>query len=65
MFVAKDTFLVTHLEQGQINTFEIVKRLKEIGYQGALCVEYPCPGDGLIAAKRDKEYIDYIQDFLK
>jgi len=64
MFVVKDIFLVTHLEDGQIDTFEIIKRLKDINYGGALCVEYPWSGDGVIAAKKDKEYIDYIKDFL-
>jgi sugar phosphate isomerase/epimerase len=65
LFVVKDVFLVTHLDQGQIDTFEILKRLKDMNYDGALCVEYPWPGDGVIAARRDKEYIDYLKDFLE
>jgi sugar phosphate isomerase/epimerase len=64
MLVVKDVYLVTHLDQGQINTCEILRRLRDGGYRGELCVEYPWPGDGVIAAKRDKEYIDYLQDFL-
>lgn len=56
----KSFFLVTHLEDGHINTAEVLTRLKALKYKGFLTVEYPSSGDGIIAAKRDKEYIDYL-----
>lgn len=58
-------YLVTHLEQGHIDTMHAVRKLKDNLKSGILTVEYSAPGDGIIAAKRDMEYMKYIKDWLE
>ncbi|NOY75772.1 MAG: TIM barrel protein, partial [Kiritimatiellaeota bacterium] len=61
MFVPfdKSFFLSTRLEEGHIDTMDVVKRLKERNFNGVLCTEYACTGDGIIAAKRDGDYLKF------
>jgi sugar phosphate isomerase/epimerase len=54
----------THLEAGHIDNFELLMRLKSHGYEGPVTTEYPFSGDGFVAAKRDKEYLDYLSAWL-
>ncbi|MFA6714185.1 MAG: TIM barrel protein [Victivallales bacterium] len=61
----KQLYLVTHLEQGHIDTMHAVRKLKDNLKSGILAVEYPAPGDGVIAAKRDMEYMKYIKAWLE
>jgi hypothetical protein len=42
-----------------------MKKLKDNLRSGILAVEYPAPGDGYIAAKRDMEYIKFLKDSLE
>ena len=39
--------------------------LKDEVKSGVIAVEYACPGDGLIAAKRDIEYVNYLREWLE
>ncbi len=61
----KNSFMITHLEAGYIDTMEVVNALKSNLKSGMLAIEYPCPGDGIIAAKRDMEYMHFIKNWLK
>ena len=54
----------THLEAGHIDTSEVLMRLRDQGYNGPVTVEYSCTGDGFIAAKRDKEYIETLDAWI-
>ncbi|MCK4981377.1 MAG: sugar phosphate isomerase/epimerase [Victivallaceae bacterium] len=58
-------YLVTQLEQGHIDTMHAVKKLKTNLKSGICATEYSAPGDGIIAAKRDMEYMKYIKDWLE
>jgi sugar phosphate isomerase/epimerase len=58
-------YLITHLDQGHIDTRLAMKKLKDNLRSGILAVEYPAPGDGYIAAKRDMEYIKFLKDSLE
>jgi sugar phosphate isomerase/epimerase len=58
-------YLVTHLEQGHINTMHAMRKLKDNLKSGILATEYSAPGDGIIAAKKDMEYMKYIKDWLE
>ena len=58
-------YMVTHLEAGHIDTSEILTRLRNQGYEGIITVEYACPGDGFIAAQRDKDYVEILKEWLK
>ncbi|MDD5599957.1 MAG: TIM barrel protein, partial [Victivallaceae bacterium] len=60
----KQLYMVTHLEQGHIDTMHAVRKLRDNLKSGILAVEYPAPGDGVIAAKRDMEYMKYIKAWL-
>lgn len=65
MLIGMDySFFPTHLEAGHINTAEVLMRLKDQGYDGLIAVEYPCKGDGFIAAKKDKEYLDTLKKWM-
>ncbi|MEN8255926.1 MAG: TIM barrel protein [Verrucomicrobiota bacterium] len=65
MLLGRDgLFLATHLDAGHIDTSEVLMRLKDRGYDGVLTTEYACTGDGFIAAKRDKEYVDLLTKWL-
>jgi sugar phosphate isomerase/epimerase len=48
------------LEHGDIDTFKIVERLKGIGYQGAITIEYCGLGDPNVAARQDLLYMRSI-----
>jgi len=61
----KSFYLITRLEEGHIDNAEILSNLINLDYKGLITLEYPCPGDGIIAAKRDKEYIDYLKKWFK
>jgi hypothetical protein len=53
-------YMATHLDAGHIDTSEVLARLNARGYVGAVATEYACTGDGFIAAKCDKEYVDLL-----
>jgi sugar phosphate isomerase/epimerase len=65
MVYKNDFYMITHLEQGHIDTIHAVNKLKTNLKSGLMAVEYPAPGDGIIAAKRDMEYVKYIKDWLE
>lgn len=52
------------LEAGNINNMKIVNLLKNELPDGILAIEFPSAGDGIFAAKRDMEYMRYIQKWL-
>jgi sugar phosphate isomerase/epimerase len=58
-------YMITHLDQGHINTMEVMKGLKNNLKSDIIAVEYPATGDGFIAAKRDMEYIKFLKDWLE
>lgn len=60
-----ELFLVTHLDQGYIDTMHAVRKLSTNLKSGIMTTEYSAPGDGIIAAKRDMEYMKYIKDWLE
>ena len=65
MLIGQDySYDPTHLDAGHINTSELLMRLKDQGYDGILTVEYACSGDGFIAAKQDKEYLDTLSSWI-
>jgi len=58
-------YVCTHLEQGHIDTMHAVRKLSS-NLKSVICAtEYSAPGDGIIAAKRDMEYMKYIKDWLE
>lgn len=61
----KNSYQVTHLDAGYIDTMEVVAGLKNNLKSDMVAIEYPCPGDGIIAAKRDMEYMHFIKNWLK
>jgi sugar phosphate isomerase/epimerase len=65
LFRAHDLYLVTQLSQGHIDTMYAMKKLKTNLKSGMLATEYPSSGDGVIAAKRDMEYVKYLKDWLE
>jgi sugar phosphate isomerase/epimerase len=58
-------YLCTHLDQGHIDTMHAVRKLRTNLKSGICATEYSAPGDGIIAAKRDMEYMKYIKDWLE
>jgi len=58
-------YYATHLEDGHIDTGKVLGLLKDEIKSGIIAVEYACPGDGLIAAKRDIEYVNFLRDWLE
>jgi sugar phosphate isomerase/epimerase len=58
-------YMVTHLDQGHIDTMHAVRKLSTNLKSGIFATEYSAPGDGIIAAKRDMEYIKYIKNWLE
>lgn len=54
----------THLEQGDINNMDFLKLLKSNLKSDLITLEYPSSGDGIIAAKRDMEYIKFLKKRL-
>ena len=61
----KGIFMSTRLEEGDINNLEIMIGLKQNLKSGMLAIEYPCTGDGIMAAKRDMDYIRFMINFLE
>lgn len=65
MLIGRDkSYLPVHLDAGHIDTSGELMLLKEQGYDGILTTEYACTGDGFIAAKRDKEYVDQLTEWI-
>ena len=65
MFRAADfTHMGCLLEQGNINTMRVVNLLRNELPDGIMAIEFPSSGDNIIAAKRDMEYIRFVQDWL-
>ncbi len=60
----KNVYMVTRLEEGHIDTMQIVDRLRNNLRSDMVTVEYSAPGDGIIAAKRDMEYMRFIKQEL-
>ncbi len=46
------------LADGHVDTFKWLKKLRDIGYKGPICVEYCGEGDPHAAAKRDIRYLN-------
>ena len=57
-------WMATHLEAGHIDTGKVMGKLKNELKSGILAIEYACSGDGLIAAKRDMDYIRFLRTWL-
>ena len=57
-------YFATHLEGGHIDTGKMLGLLKNELKSGMFAVEYACSGDGLIAAKRDIEYVNFLREWL-
>ncbi len=57
-------YLPTHLDAGHIDTFEVLSGLRSELKSGLCAIEYACTGDGIIAAKRDMEYIRYLREWV-
>jgi len=53
--------VVTRLEEGHVDQMEVMAGLKAHLRSGMLAIEYPCSGDGIIAAHRDMEYIRFMK----
>jgi sugar phosphate isomerase/epimerase len=58
------TYMATHLEAGHIDTCKVLAKLKEELKSGIFAIEYACSGDGVIAAKRDMDYIRFLRTWL-
>ena len=57
-------FMPTHLEAGHIDTCHVLSKLKPELKSGICAIEYACSGDGIIAAKRDMDYIRFLRSWL-
>ena len=57
-------YLPTHLEAGHIDTSHVLNKLKNELKSGMFAIEYACTGDGIIAAKRDMDYVRFLRDWL-
>jgi sugar phosphate isomerase/epimerase len=64
LYFGENVYMFTHLEQGAVNILDIFERLQTNLRSGMLALEYPAKGDGVIAAKRDMEYIKFIKDYI-
>ena len=58
-------YFPTHLEAGHIDTCQVMTKLKNELKSGMFAVEYACTGDGVIAAKRDMDYIRLLREWLE
>ena len=58
------SYSVTRLDSGYIDQSRVMRHLKERLVGGIIAIEYPCPGDGVIAALRDMEYIRFLKNEL-
>jgi sugar phosphate isomerase/epimerase len=65
IMVFKDIFMITQLAEGHIDTMHIVDKLRNKLHSNMLALEYSAPGDGIIAAKKDMEYMQFIKEELK
>lgn len=57
-------WICTRLDEGHINNMELMGYLKKYLKGGVIATEYPNPGDGIIAAKKDMDYIKFLKDYL-
>ena len=57
-------YLATHLEDGHIDTCKVMDKLRNELKSGIFAIEYACPGDGVIAAKRDMDYVRFLRTWL-
>lgn len=57
-------YFPTHLDAGHIDTQLVMSKLKNELASGMMAIEYACTGDGVIAAKRDMEYIRFLRSWL-
>lgn len=57
-------YLPTHLDAGHIDTCKVMSNLKNELKSGRMAIEYACSGDGVIAAKRDMEYVRFLRSWL-
>lgn len=64
LFKFKNIYMMSQLEHGHINCIEIMTGLKQYLKSGMLATEYPCSGDGIVTAKKDMEYMKFIQEWL-
>lgn len=58
-------YMMTRLSDGHINTMSIMEGLKKHLKSGMFAVEYPCTGDGIYAASKDIEYVNFLKSYLK
>ena len=65
LFVLNGAFVITHLDQGMINQRKVLDLLQKTGTVDRIAIEYPSTGDGTIAARRDMEYIRFLQEQLQ
>jgi len=57
-------YIATRLKDGHINVRDIVGRLRYSLRSGMLALEYPCSGDGILAAKEDMEYMRSLKEYF-
>lgn len=57
-------YLPTHLDAGHIDTQLVMSKLRNELASGMMAIEYACSGDGVIAAKRDMEYVRFLRSWL-
>jgi sugar phosphate isomerase/epimerase len=65
VLISGEQFMITHLNQGDINNMDFLYLLKDRLKSGMLTLEYPSHGDGIIAAKKDMEYLKFLKHRLK
>ena len=57
-------FMITHLADGCINQYDVMRGLKKYLKSGLVTLEYPSGGDGIYGAKIDMEYVKFLKDEL-
>lgn len=57
-------YAITRLEEGCINQYRVMELLKTHLQGDMIAIEYPCPGDGRIAARRDMNYLRELKEML-
>jgi len=57
-------YFATHLEDGHIDTCHVMDKLRNELKSGIFAIEYACTGDGVIAAKRDMDYVRFLRSWL-
>lgn len=58
-------YSVCRLSDGCINTRQVLKGLLKLKNLDTIALEYPCPGDGIYAAKKDMEYMQELLSDLQ